>query len=471
MSNFESNPYDAPLASSQPTEKTSVVAAPTDGAPPLAMNRSFIGLSITQFLGAFNDNLYKQIILLLAVPLAITAQETAGDSKQADDVQGWATLIFALPFVLFSGYAGFLSDKYSKRTVIVLAKFAEIVVMAMGALAFLAYDQLGMAGTWTVLFLMATHSAFFGPGKYGILPELFPKRQLANANGVILMTTFLAIILGTLAAGAIFDMLSTEGKNGYAQAQPLWRGSVACMLIAIVGVMTSLLIRKTPPAQPNAVLTPDALAVDRNVAATLFKDGPLLRALLVSCVFWLISGICVPVINRVGQLLEVTKFQTSILVAAIALGIMLGSIIAIVRQSTQSTNARQQVFIGLWGMTLALGLLSIWNKELPMFGFWTIFAILLILGIFVATYAIPLQVFLQDRPPDALKGRMIATMNQANFIGILLSGPLYQLFQSFAGWIEIPINSVFGMMAIMLLPIAMLYRLSDSAKPTEMNQS
>src|SRR5438105_13057246 len=131
-----------------------------DPQPPLFRDRSFWGMTATQFLGAFNDNVFKQLMLLLAIPVGAAAAQKA-------DEQGMATMIFSLPFVLFSGFAGYLSDRYSKRTMIVACKVAEIGIMLLGMLAFLAYGTAGYRGLLAVLFLMGTHSAFFGPGKYG----------------------------------------------------------------------------------------------------------------------------------------------------------------------------------------------------------------------------------------------------------------------------------------------------------------
>src|SRR5205823_13551485 len=138
---------------------------------PLFRDRSFWGMTATQFLGAFNDNLFKQLMLLLAIPVGAAATQKA-------DQQGLATMIFSLPFVLFSGFAGWLSDRYSKRTVIVACKVAEIGIMLLGVLGFLSYARTGYAGLLLVLWCMGMHSAFFGPGKYGILPELFPEKDL-----------------------------------------------------------------------------------------------------------------------------------------------------------------------------------------------------------------------------------------------------------------------------------------------------
>jgi MFS family permease len=108
---------------------------------------------------------------------------------------------FSLPFVLLSGFAGYLSDRFSKSKIIVLCKFAEILIMFWLCSLSCNTQSVGTVGTWTVLFLMGTQSAFFGPGKYGALPELFRKEDLPRANGLILMSTFLAIILGVVFAG------------------------------------------------------------------------------------------------------------------------------------------------------------------------------------------------------------------------------------------------------------------------------
>ena len=112
----------------------------TELASQLATNRSFWGMLITQFLGAFNDNVYKQLVLLMAMPVTVVAANAAADAatqQQGEDLQGWATFVFSLPFVLFSGYAGYLSDRFSKTPIIVYSKVAEIAVMILGLIDFL----------------------------------------------------------------------------------------------------------------------------------------------------------------------------------------------------------------------------------------------------------------------------------------------------------------------------------------------
>ncbi|MEZ6137269.1 MAG: MFS transporter [Pirellulaceae bacterium] len=421
----------------------------------LMADRSFWGMLCTQFLGAFNDNLYKQLMLLLAIP-AVVAGAAAADASGDADVQGWATLVFSIPFVLFSGFAGYISDRYAKTPIIVICKIAEIAVMFLGLLAFYYYDLLGMTGTWIVLFLMGTQSAFFGPGKYGVLPELFAPKDLPRANGLILMTTFLAIIFGTVLAGRLKDALA--GADG--SAHSLWIGLLVCVGIAIAGTMTSLLVRKTPPAQPDIRLTADCWGVSRDVYQMLSRDRILLLAVLVSSVFWLVSGITVPVVNRLGLgMLGADATNTSNLTASIAIGIMFGALGA--SWLCRKGFGDRCVNWGLWGIFVSLVALGLWNGNQHVLGYWGSAIALIAMGVFAAIFAIPIQVFLQDRPPANLKGRMIATMNQANFIGILISGPLYQVFEATSRWLGWPICSVFWMMGLLILPVAIFYRLDS----------
>jgi len=264
----------------------------TEPSQSLLSDRTFWGLAITQFLGAFNDNLYKQLMLLIAI---------GGVGQIAkDDRQGWATFAFSLPFVLFSGLAGYLSDRNSKSRIIVICKVAEIIITLLAVLAFWLYGNLGDYGTWTVLILMGMHSTFFGPAKYGVLPELFHHKHLPRANGLILMSTFLAIILGVVLAGAIKEAVVITDAAGQKDYSRLWIGSLVCAIIAVIGTLTSLLIRYTPAVQPQARFEFSDSIVPASIVSLLGKDRPLLMALVVSSVFWLVGGLVMPVVNRMG---------------------------------------------------------------------------------------------------------------------------------------------------------------------------
>ncbi|MCF7963250.1 MAG: MFS transporter, partial [Pirellula sp.] len=339
------------VSESEPTSIFELQSEETnqDHLPALLKDRSFWGIALTQFLGAFNDNVFKQIVLLLALPVAAGA----GAMQSSEDMQGWATFVFSLPFVLFSGFAGYLSDRFSKTPIIVYCKVAEIVIMLLGMIAFYYYGSWGWLGTWTVLFLMATQSAFFGPGKYGMLPELFRASDLPKANGLILMSTFLAIIFGVTFAGKLMTWL--VGKD-MAATDRLWIGSLICIVIAVVGTLTSLMIRKTPIAQPNAKLSADAFGLNNDIIFLLRKDKPLLMALLVSCVFWMVASIAMPAVNRVGvNMLALDMESTSILVGMIAVGIMVGAPLG--GFLCRVLRSHRAVTLGLWGIVICLVLL------------------------------------------------------------------------------------------------------------------
>src|SRR5262245_54772003 len=132
------------------------VAVPHDQLPDLGRDGSFWAMATTQFLGAFNDNLFKQLILLLATPSLAALK-----AGPAPDLQSRAQYVFAAAFLIFSGFAGFLSDRFSKSRIVVICKVAEIFVALAGMIGFLYFDTIGVNGMFVVLFMMGVHSAFF----------------------------------------------------------------------------------------------------------------------------------------------------------------------------------------------------------------------------------------------------------------------------------------------------------------------
>src|SRR5262245_33685343 len=184
----------------------------------------------TQFLGAFNDNLFKIVVSMLAVHMVAAAR--AGRELSI------VSAVFILPFLLFSGYAGQLADVYSKRTVLVVSKSLEIVAALLGLVAF-ATGHLQF--TYGVLFLIALQATFFSPAKYGILPEMLPDRDLSRANGILEMSTFVAIVIGTAAGGTLF-----EASRGH-----LWLIGVLVVAVAVAGTALSFGIPHVPAAAPG----------------------------------------------------------------------------------------------------------------------------------------------------------------------------------------------------------------------------
>lgn len=449
------NPYSSPAvqepspAEASPRESS----APDDGRPPLFQDAGFWGITFTQFLGAFNDNVFKQLMLLLAVPIAGLAA--------AEDQQGLATIVFSVPFILFSGFAGFLSDKNPKRPIIIASKVAEIVIMLLGMLAFIAYPVTGYTGLLIVLFLMGAQSSFFGPGKFGILPEMLRDDDLPRANGVIVMSTFLAIIFGTAIAGLLGDIFVIENPDGSRDTGRMWIGSLVCVTIAVAGTVSAWFVRKTPPAEPDLKLALESFAAPHSTRKMLWLDWPLFSTLLALSVFWMISSLVMQSVNSLGIVqLGLSKFATSILTASIGVGIGVGAVAA--GRLTHGDSDFHLVRKASWAMVVLMLVIGFGLPVgHPMLGFWLSLPVLVMLGAAAGAYAIPLQVFMQARPPATQKGRVIAVVNQLNFTGIMLSGVVYKAFDRVIEAQSWSRSYLFVLTAGLMLPLAAAFRPKD----------
>lgn len=483
-----------------------------DDLPTIYRDTSFWGMLATQFFGAFNDNLFKQLVLLLSIAavgavgslehpaltaillgaplMAVGGTNIAGQflfvfamasaiSVGAIDRQGLAMFIFATPFLAFTGYAGYLADRLSKQRIVVACKVAEIGVMALGALAFTAYESdKSLWPLYIVLFLMGVHSAFFGPAKYGILPEMLRASDLPRSNGLLLMSTFLAIIFGTVIAGVLLKFFGDR----------LWVASLSCMSIAVAGTISALWVRRVPPANPHLKFELAAITVPHDMRKLLREDRPLWLALLVSSIFWLLAGMVPPAVNALGKIdLALGDDWTSVLTGAIGIGIALGCAIGGLVSGGQVDF--RLVRVGSIGILLGLLIMAIpaagdvnglrgpdgelahlpgIGQSPQWLGFYGSLPTLLALGAFTGMFAVPLQVFMQCRPPDGQKGRMIAVMNQANWIGIVISAGLYQALAWMIETYNWPRSVMFLFIATLMLPVALFYhpknqQLADAA--------
>ena len=427
------------------------VATPDDTTPssPLPLlysDRSFWAMSITQFLGAFNDNLFKALILLLATPTKADIES----GKEVVDYQAAAMIVFAAAFLMFSGFAGFLADKISKRTIIVASKAAEIVVMFAGLVGFYYFDLFGLSGMMAILFFMGLQSAFFGPSKYGILPEMLRESDLPRANGVIQMLTFLAIIFGVALAGGLLDLLGDR----------VWVASTVCVGIAVVGTFSALPIRKVGIADPEIKLNWRSFGIAPEIWQLLKRDTPLRHALIVCSVFWMVGGIVQQSVNALGKTqLGLEDGPTSILQACIGLGIAVGCISG--GLWAKRGNYSRVVTTGATGTVVALGLMALpFGANQHLLGYAGSIPVLTCLGIFTGMFIVPIQVILQARPPRNEKGRMIAAMNQCTWVGIILGALLYMACVKAIeqDLVPVPHCSMFAVTAGLMLAVALFYR-------------
>ena len=180
----------------------------TKPATPPLWTKGFIALLITQFMVALNDNIFRWLI----IPIGKWA---IGWTDKVDEIRMIGSLAFVLPFMLLVSYAGYASDRYNRRYVIIWCKVAEVVIMLIGTAAILSKSVPFMLVT---LFLMASQSAFFSPAKYGSLPNLVPEERISEANGFISMTTMIACMGGTGIGGILFA-LTTLNHEAPTQAK------------------------------------------------------------------------------------------------------------------------------------------------------------------------------------------------------------------------------------------------------------
>ena len=366
--------------------------------------RSFVSLVVTQFLGAFNDNYFKQLMLLLAVD--------ASRRDEGDYQQTLAQAVFAISFLLFSGLAGDFADRWSKTPIIRLAKVAELLVMLLGLLAFIT-------GSWVfllvTLFFMGTQSAFFGPAKYGILPQMLVPRSLSLANGIVLMTTFVAIILGMSSAGYLKDRFG----------ETLWMPQLAAIAIAVVGCIAALGIRYQPAVRPDLVVRRHPFGRLLETLRTIWSDRGFRWIVLANAYFWFLGSVVLLWINRLGKkVLELDDTGTSTLAVMVSIGIASGSLLG-------GILSRQRLrlglsLVGLAALTACLATL-VWTHQNETAARGT----LLFLGVSGGVFTVPLQTFVQRYPPVELKGRVVAANNFVSWVGIVLSSGYYGAATSF----------------------------------------
>src|SRR4029077_19514378 len=262
----------------------------------------------TQFLGAFNDNLFKIVVSLLAVHVATSG----GGDRELSIISA----IFILPFLLFSGYAGQVADVYSKRTVLIVTKSLEIVAATLGLFAFLL-GRLEL--TYASLFLIALQATFFSPAKYGILPEILPDRDLSRANGLLEMSTFVAIVLGTAVGGYLLD----------ASGSSVWIIGLVVVAVAIVGTATSAGIPRVEAAAPGQ-------HIDRNPWGEIWigmkalrRDRVLWLTVIGISYFWFLGSLLQMVVVLFGKTtMGLGDTWVGVLTAFAAIGIGAGSMAA-----------------------------------------------------------------------------------------------------------------------------------------------
>ena len=386
----------------------------------LLKHNRFLPIFCTQFLGALNDNVFKNAIVIL---IAFSLADMMGANGSILVIV--AAGIFILPFFLFSATAGQLADKYEKSMLIRRIKIAEIIIMLTGSVGFYLMSAPILLA---VLFFMGTQSTLFGPLKYSILPQHLSEDELLGGNGMIQMGTYLAILLGTIIGGVLIAI----NPNGSLYV------SMVIVLLATAGWLASRSI-------PEAVAPEPSLCINWNVFTETYKIIKFSRE--DRTVFWAIIGISwfwfygatflslVPTYTR--DVLFADERIATLMLTAFSIGIGTGSLMC-EKLSHKHINlglvpigaigltcfAADLSFISLPDMKLSEDELLSASMFLQHFNHWHVLVDLIMIGLSGGLYMVPLYALVQQKSNPCHRSRIIAANNIINALFMVISALL-----------------------------------------------
>lgn len=390
-------------------------------------------LNIAQFMGVLNDNIFKLVIAFLLI--GIYGKEDASTILSA------AGAIFVIPFLLFSSAAGVLADRFSKQRLLIWMKFAEIIIMS---LAIIAFATKSVWGSYTLLFLLSTHSALFGPSKYAIISDLVPADRVSRANGLITSFTYLGVIIGTFLASFLTEWTD---KNFVLVA-------FFCLGIAGIGFISTFGIKYTSPQGSDKKIK---ILFLKEISATLSfcKTKPHLLISTLGSSYFLFTGAFVQlnVIPFAIDALHLNEVAGGYLFLSTALGIALGAYLA-------GKVSRVRVELGVSCIAgiligVCLLLLALLSHTLL-----SVILLLVLLGIFGGFFIVPFDSFIQIFSPSEKRGQVIAATNFLSFCGVLMASVTLYIYSQ---WIGLSPEQGFGITGLItiLFSIFLILRLSD----------
>ena len=379
----------------------------------LLTKRRFLPFFATQFLGAFNDNLFKNALI---INVAYRSATFAGMSTQT--VVAMAAGLFILPFFLFSAWAGQLADKVSKTTLIRWVKVAELAFMTAATLGFWI-DSLALL--LAVLFLMGLQSAFFGPAKYSILPELLNMRELTGGNALVEMGTFVSIFIGTIVGGLLAgDHVQLVG--------------VFAVVVAVLGIVSSLLIPHTKPADPALELTLNPVTQALDTYRSVKTNKSVFLSVLGISWLWFLGGSFLTVLPSFGKdVLGAAESIVTMFLGVFCVGVAAGALLC-ERMGGRKLEIGLVPF-GSIGLTLAAVDLYFASSPLHHVGeslmgireflslpsAWRMVADFFFLAVSGGFFTVPLYTLIQERSETENRSRVIAGNNILNALFMVLS--------------------------------------------------
>ena len=414
----------------------------------LMRSRRFAPLFFTQFLGAFNDNVFR-FALIIFVTFTL-ADRTGIDSRMLVVLTGG---IFILPFFLMSALAGQIADRFEKSRLIRLIKTAEVIIMGLGAVGFWIENYYFLLA---VLFLMGTHSTFFGPLKYGVLPQHLREDELTGGNGLIQMGTYVAILTGGMIGGLL---------AGLDDVGPL--AVVVCVVgIAAGGRVAAGYIPQAPASDPQLRIDFNPMTSTWRIVAAAAQERAVFTIVLLISGFWFVGATYLSVVPSFGkELLHADEHAVTLLNAAFTVGIGAGSLMC----ERLSRGRIELGLVPLAALGISLASFDVYlagmpvppPHELTLTSFFShgpalrLFVDLTLIGACGALYIVPLYAAMQARVAAHCRSRMLAALNITNALFMVLSAVftmlLFRLGVSIqAVFLVVGIMNVAGMLAAML---------------------
>ena len=360
--------------------------------------RKLMPVALSNFFGTLNDNAFKQATILA---LALTIG--AGGEAQEMSLNATISSIFILPFIFFSFIAGWTGDRFSRKSVMRIAKAAEFPIMLIGMFALIFYkpdgSQLITGLLYSCIFLMALQSTFFVPARAGIMPQLFNEQEIKDANGNLELLNFAGIILGIAYGGVCAEY------------------DFAKMLLPVFALVGYYLIRKTKDVQaekPDLAFSMNPMKELADPMKTILRDKGLLVCAIGETVFYSVGIVLVFAVTSLGKFeFELSDLNRSLLLIPLTIGIGIGCFLA--GRVNHTKMNRGLAVPGLLGMATFLCLLANCNSATEA-GAYLLFA-----GVFGGLFVLPVKVYLQEQTPGAERGRILAAENIIVFLGMLIS--------------------------------------------------
>jgi len=400
--------------------------------------KRFLPFFVTQLLGAFNDNIFKQSLIL-----AILYHLTIGGDRNL--LVNLCALLFILPFFLFSALGGQFGEKFNKDALMRALKLAEVGIMLVGAAGFVLGS---LPLLFLALFAMGTHSALFGPVKYSILPQHLQEDELVGGNALVEMGTFLAILCGTIGAGVLMS------RQDYAAGV-----GVAVVLVAVCGYLASRNIPRAAAALPELTIDWNIFRQSWSILLLGLRQRPAVsRSLVGNSWFWFLGAVYLTQIPTYAkELLHGDESVVTLILTVFSVGIALGSMLC-------EKLSGKKVEIGLVpfgsiGLSL-FGILLWWHSgdfpkgEQPYHWLavlehsqsWAVLADILGIGIFGGFYIVPLYALIQARTEEDKRARVIAANNILNALFMVVAAIVSILLLSVA---KLTIPELFLVLSLM----------------------